>query len=90
MTLHLTVTRLSPYDPANSTPATTPARQVAQDAEPYLVQLEPCRPVPGVVSSVATANTAPSKRDPGLEQMVQFVQTASERIEGVRWETGRA
>jgi hypothetical protein len=94
MTLHLSITRVSLHchPISGSTDKTGPdSANPNHSAEPYLVQLEPCRPVPAVVSGITPAGGAGAnaKRDPGLEEMVRFVEAASERIQGVVWETGR-
>lgn len=69
LTLHLTVTRvLGPDD--------KPAEHVS---EPYLVQLQPGRPV----SLVA------GPRELSLQDMMRVMREVTERIDGLEWETGR-
>lgn len=68
-TLHLTITRvLGPDD--------KPGTHVS---EPYLVQLQPGRPV-GAVAPRGELN---------LQDMMRVMQDVSSRIDGLEWETGR-
>jgi len=68
-TLHLTVTRvLGPDD-----------KPGAHGSEPYLVQLQPGRPV-GAVSG---------PRELNLQDMMGVMRDVADRIDGLEWETGR-
>lgn len=48
-------------------------------SEPYLVQLCPARPV----------NAMPSKGEPSPQDMMLIIQEMSEKIDGLKWESGR-
>ncbi|KAL1407673.1 hypothetical protein Q8F55_007106 [Vanrija albida] len=69
-TLHLTVTRiLGPDDKAAD-----------HAGEPYLVQLQPGKPVGAVAST---------RGEPNLQDTMRIMQDVSKRIDGLEWETGR-
>jgi hypothetical protein len=73
MTIHLTITRM------RSTPLAPNINTPGQASEPYLLQLQPSRPVQAV--SI--------RGEPGLEDMMRVMRDVADRIEGVHWETGR-
>ncbi|TXT13201.1 hypothetical protein VHUM_01602 [Vanrija humicola] len=69
-TLHLTVTRILSPDDKHADHAT----------EPYLVQLQPGKPVGAVASS---------RGEPNLQDTMRIMQDVAQRIDGLEWETGR-
>ncbi|EAL20058.1 hypothetical protein CNBF3840 [Cryptococcus deneoformans B-3501A] len=71
LTLHLSITRLTPS-------ASTTNEQSAPD-EPYLVQLQPSRPVYAI---------APPG-DIGLQDMIGVMQSTAGRLDGLEWSTGQ-
>lgn len=68
--LNLTVTRI------HQDPGTVPH---GQSSEPYLVQLEPSRPIP----------SQPSRNEPVALDVMGVMGDFSSRIEGLHWSTGR-
>lgn len=73
LTLQLTVTKLSPKSPST-------AAGLKNDDEPWLVQLQPSRPV-----SVVPA----MKGDLGLNDVMDLMESVASRIDGLDWGTGR-
>ncbi|OWZ39512.1 hypothetical protein C356_04125 [Cryptococcus neoformans c45] len=71
LTLHLSMTRLT-------SSASTTNEQFAPD-EPYLVQLQPSRPVYAI---------APPG-DIGLQDMIGVMQSTAGRLDGLEWSTGQ-
>lgn len=71
LTLHLSITRLT-------SSASTTNEQFAPD-EPYLVQLQPSRPVYAI---------APPG-DIGLQDMIGVMQSTAGRLDGLEWSTGQ-
>lgn len=70
MLLHLTVTRLHPD-------IDTPPLE--NSSEPYLVQLEPSRPIP----------SQPTRGEPAALDVMGAMRDLTGRIDGLYWSTGR-
>ena len=71
LTLHLTISRLSlPPDPET--------KIQPESSEPYLLQLQPSRPISGVAS----------RAEIGMVELVDLMRSVAERIDGVEWGTG--
>lgn len=71
MTIHLSITRLKAD--------TAPTESAGPTSEPYLLTLQPSRPVQAI--SI--------RGEPGLEDMMRVMRDVADRMEGVQWETGR-
>ncbi len=72
--LHLTITHFRPHSPTHE----------AEDgderaAEPYLVELQPSRPVQAVAS----------RKEVGLQDTMRLMRDVADRIDGLEWSTGR-
>jgi hypothetical protein len=69
--LHLTITRLdSPLGKSEGGTSTS---------EPYLVQLEPSKPLQAV----------PTRGEPGVQDVMGMMRDVADRIDGLEWGTGR-
>ncbi|KAK1922584.1 hypothetical protein DB88DRAFT_541702 [Papiliotrema laurentii] len=69
LTLHLTISRLAL--PLNSSPSTP-------SSEPYLVQLQPSRPISGVAA----------RGELGMTELVDLMRATADRIDGLEWGSG--
>lgn len=75
LNLHLTITRLHP----ETWPPAEEDKDDPKSTEPFLVELQPARPVQAV----------PSRGEVGLQDTMRFMRTAAGRVDGLEWSTGR-
>jgi len=74
--LHLTITRIRPYPPGSTE---SEEDEDERSSEPYLVELQPSRPVQAVAS----------RGDVGLQDTMRIMRDTADRIDGLEWSTGR-